>query len=242
MKIEELKRYIKDALINAIDDLNIAYNSLNSFKFPEYYLTANIASTFIDYAKKQKDEVIIHVEEKTSEFSRYCCPILGIKKDSEDSFFNEPIFSKPKDVVRKGKFDICLYKKNDEDKQSFCCIEVKGNRPSNNSLRKDLLRMTELFSKKDETGDNLLEYALLPFVYDVTSNWYTEKRIENIINEKNLIASPMSNSVVNWEFTILDTIKVDTSTDVIEEDYLDCHGKYLVCCFIGTKKKEPQKC
>lgn len=242
MDIEDIKRNVKEALNDALEDLFIAYDSLNGFKFPEYFLTANIALKFIGYSRTIDDSIITHIEEKTSEFATHCCPIMGVQDSSDNSIFHEVILAKKKDTIRKGKFDVCLYKKNDEDKQSFCCIEVKGNKPSNENLRKDLGRMTELFSIKDKTGKNNFEYAILPFVHDISLKWYSEKRIENIKKEKISMASSLSNEFVNWEFTVLDVKIVDTSTVVIEEDYLDCHGKYLVCCFIGTKKKEPQKC
>lgn len=225
---------IKKTLISAIDktfrELEFISGSLNEYDFPEYYLTSNIVQQLRkDYIESPGDPYKIVLEEKTEEFSRSCVPLFGESKDEDESPFGKMIISKPKNTKRNGKIDICVY----QDDNAYCCLEVKGNNPPSDEILKDLKRMTELFEIEDRTGENSLQFAVLPFVYDVTSKWFTESRLKNIINTKTEYASQIDSPKVKWSFVLLADKKYESENFPDDEDYREHSYHRLYCAYIG---------
>lgn len=222
---------IKNTLISAMDktycDLEFFTGKLNNYYFPEYLLTCNIAEQIkTDYLDSPGHPYKIILEEKTSDFARACVPLIGEDKNNNDSVFGKMIISSPKNTKRNGKIDISVY----QDDNAVCCIEVKGNSPTNEEIDKDLKRMSELFQIKDKTGANTLQLAILPFVYDVTKYWYSKK--ESLFKTKEKLAKENTNQNVKWTFVKLKK-RENAFQNCPDEDYTENSYKYLYYAYIG---------
>ena len=233
---------IKESIITAINntyvDLFYMQGNYNNYHFPEYFLTSQIACKLKhDFQEAPGEPCQIILEESTEKFARACVPLMA-DESSSTSVFGKTIISGKKNTTRNGKLDISIYK----DEQSYCCIEVKGNKPENSELLKDLKRMTELFEVKDRTGSNTLQFAILPFVIDVTNKWYSEKRIENIIKNKKELLKSVHSSDCKWDFVILKDDRYESKNIIDGEDYTENSYRFLYCAFVGTKKGTTTVC
>ena len=134
---------------------------------PEYLITVKIADSIVEnLIVNPVSNFSLILEGKTSDaYERRKSEInLTITKNR----IVEYIFRKKSDSnIRKGKFDIVLYKKEylagSDQYRTYSVIEVKNIKFSNRQLMLDILRINEIIKTNNNSDNYQLNYGILTF-------------------------------------------------------------------------------
>ena len=120
---------------------------------PEYLITMNIAKAIGELNFYPGSPFLIRPEEQTKVFATRCVPNIVW-----EDIFAPTIFRTAQNTDRNGRFDIAVYEGDTE--KPLTAIEVKLINPTEDYIKDDIKRLSELLHLKDkQTGNSKIKHT-----------------------------------------------------------------------------------
>ncbi|WET02745.1 hypothetical protein P0R33_00140 [Flavobacterium sp. YJ01] len=141
---------------------------------PEYIITMNVAKAIGELNFYPGSPFLIRPEERTKVFATRCVPdILW------ENIFAPTIFRTAQNTDRNGRFDITVYE--DDTEKPLTAIEVKLINPSENDIKDDIKRLSELLHLADkQTGNSKIKHSYFTCIELNEAIKFESETLENI--------------------------------------------------------------
>ena len=242
---KKIYKGLKDTCVDAIN-----FNgSFNAEVKPEYLITMNIAKAIGELNFYPGYLFSFMQEEQTKEFATRCVPNIEWK-----DIFAPTIFRTAQNTDRNGRFDIAIY---EEDKENpLTAIEVKLINPSENDIKDDIKRLTEILHLQDnKTGCSKVKHTYftcvelnedVKFEKDAIENikvvktkylGWTSNILTELSKESKIYASTTHQvAALNIDESLLLTPEKRTGDDIFDGD-LYSQAKHFVGVIVRLTKK-----
>lgn len=160
---KQIEGKIREAMLQACDDMLAFCDEPSRELFAEYLLTVNVAKAIARLNCYYADPYKVFLERSTRVFARECLrPVLfGSPVRNKQS---QILKSRPK-IDRNGRIDIAVYAEEPNSgyfgAQPICAIELKAFNPARKLVVKDLKRNLEFLRIAGNTGPSVLCFASL---------------------------------------------------------------------------------
>ncbi len=212
---------------------------------PEYLITVNIAKAIGELNSAPGSPLIVRLEESTKEFTTRCVPDMSWE-GSQDSIkiFAPTIFRNRHNTERNGRFDICVYEGQYE--KPVTAIELKLIDPTEQAIKDDIARLSEILHLNDNTGTSKVKYTYFACVEINKDIKFKNQRQGNLaaVKEKyhkwleNLTDDKTGFDVCALNIDDLKTLTANKMTgDPIFDSDLVAYAKHYVGVIVRLMKK-----
>ncbi len=167
---KKIYKGLQDTCVDAIN-----FNGTFDAKVkPEYIITMNIAKAIGELNFYPSSPFLIRPEEQTKTFATRCVPdILW------EDIFAPTIFRTAQNTDRNGRFDITIYEHDTE--KPLTAIEVKLINPTENDIKDDIKRLSELLHLADkQTGNSKIKHSYFTCIELNEAIKFESETLENI--------------------------------------------------------------